>query len=96
MTSPFRLFEVYRTDETRIETLGALLGWGCQFPSGTCIVEWNLEAFPEDDRLDNEHTSRYGSIADVEQGTGGQVEFVEADVGFDPEKSRLDTAPGDT
>lgn len=70
-------FRVYRTDETRIETGGELLGWGAAFPTGECAVMWNREAFEPDDRLDHEHMSLYGSIADVEQGTGGSVEMLD-------------------
>ncbi len=70
----FRRFRVFRDGErTRIDTDDGLLGWGCQFPSGVCIVDWRLEAFPEEDRLDHPHTSRYGSPDDVEQGTGGVI-----------------------
>jgi DUF1365 family protein len=69
-----RLFRVYRDDgRTRIDTDSSVLGWGVQFPSGLCVVDWNLKAFPEEDRLDNPHLSQYGSIEDVEQGTGGAV-----------------------
>lgn len=69
-------FRVLRDDErTRVKVDGSLLGWGARFPSGTCIVEWNLEAYPPEDRLEHNHISQYGSVDDVEQGTGGRVEF---------------------
>lgn len=77
MSETFRRFYVYRSDETRLETEGDLLGWGCEYPSGICVVDWNLEAFPPEDRLDHRHVSQYGSIEDVEQGTGGFVEVVD-------------------
>lgn len=73
----FRRFWVYRTGQTRLETKDDLLGWGCEFPRGLCVVDWNLNAFPEENRLDHDHQSRYGSIDDVEQGTGGVVVFTE-------------------
>jgi len=60
-------------DRTRVDTDADLMGWGVQFPSDTCYVGWNLEAYPPEDRLDNEHVSQYGSLDDVEQGTGGNV-----------------------
>jgi len=70
----FLAFRVFRDeDRTRIDVDGDVLGWGVEFPSGECYVEWNLEAFPEDDRLDHDHVSIYGSRDDVEQGTGGNV-----------------------
>jgi len=73
----FTLFAVYfDEDRTRVDTDGDLMGAGFQLPTGTCYVWWHLEAYPPEDRLDHEHVSRYGSIADVEQGTGGVVETV--------------------
>ena len=75
--SSFQTFRVCRdSDRTRIDVDDDLLGWGVRFPSGTCYVEWNRDAFPEDDRLDHDHVSQYGSLADVEQGTGGIVTAV--------------------
>lgn len=68
-----RYFRVLRTDATRIKTDGALLGWGVEFPCGTCVVDWNRQAFPPEDQLDHPHLSQYGSFADVEQGTGGKI-----------------------
>lgn len=60
-------------ERTRVDGVDDLLGWGVQFPSGTCYVEWNRGAFPPDDRLSHDHVSRYGSLSDVEQGTGGMI-----------------------
>lgn len=74
------VFQVlFDPDRTRIDIgEGAVMGWGVQFPSGDCIVDWNREAYPEEDRLDHAHLSFYGSIDDVEQGTGGIVEMEKA------------------
>ena len=68
-----KIYRVLRTDETRIDVDEDVLGWGVEFPSGLCVVDWNREAFPEDDRLDHPHLSQYGSLEDVEQGTGGRI-----------------------
>jgi hypothetical protein len=74
----FTAFYVFRDeDRTRIDVDGDVLGWGVEFPSGWCVVDWNRDAFPEDDRLDHSHLSQYGSIRDVEQGTGGKVSIAE-------------------
>jgi hypothetical protein len=74
MSASVRLFRVVRNEErTRIDTDGNILGWGVEFPSGLCFVDWNREAYPPEDRLDHTHISQYGSRADVEQGTGGDV-----------------------
>lgn len=70
----FRTFRVVESEETRIDVDDDLLGWGVQFPdSGDCYVEWFRGAFPEEDRLEEPHVSKYGCLEDVEQGTGGAV-----------------------
>jgi hypothetical protein len=72
-----RTFRVYQDDRTRIDVDDELLGWGVVFPDGAGVfVAWNRDAFDEDDRLEHPHVSQYGSLADVEQGTGGSVEEV--------------------
>lgn len=71
------VFRVVRDEErTRVETDDDVLGWGVDFPSGEIIVDWNLEAYPPEDRLNHSHISQYGSFHDVEQGTGGNVEVI--------------------
>lgn len=70
-----RLYRVlFNEERTRIDTDHDVMGWGIQFPSGLCYVDWNREAYPPEDRLDNPHVSEYGSLDDVRQGTGGDVE----------------------
>ena len=67
----------FDSERTRVDTEGWLMGWGVQFqPSGQCALYWYRDAYPEEDRLDNPHISLYGSLADVEQGTGGDVEVL--------------------
>ncbi|MWG36945.1 hypothetical protein [Halomarina oriensis] len=69
------LFRVLRDeDRTRVETRDDVMGWGVQFPTGQCYVDWYREAYAPEDRLDNPHVSIYGSLSDVEQGTGGTVQ----------------------
>lgn len=77
-----RVFRVFGSDRTRLDTDGGVLGWGVEFPNGDCIVDWNRTAFPKENRLDNPHLSQYGSLADVEQGTGGDVEIEHAHTGY--------------
>lgn len=77
MTRSIEVFRVLRdSDRTRVETNGDVLGWGVRFPCGRCYVDWNRKAYPEGDRLDHPHISEYGSIPDVEQGTGGEYETI--------------------
>jgi len=72
--SEITTFKVMPSEETRIETKpNEPLGWGAEFPCGMCMVDWNRTVFAPEDRLDHPHISQYGSLADVEQGTGGEV-----------------------
>lgn len=77
------LFRVmFNEDRTRLDTDHDVMGWGVKFPSGHCYVDWNLDAYAPEDRLDNPHVSVYGSLEDVEQGTGGDVDpFYEHETG---------------
>jgi hypothetical protein len=78
LSKKIRFFRVLRDeDRTRIDVDGEVLGWGVQFPSGACHVDWNRQVYPPEDRLDHPHISQYGSFDDVEQGTGGAVEVLE-------------------
>jgi len=77
--SEMKVFRVDRDeDRTRVDTDGDTLGWGMQYPSGMCMVDWNREAYPQEDRLQHPHISQYGSFADVEQGTGGSITVIDS------------------
>lgn len=77
MNADITLFRVVRDeDRTRVETEQSVLGWGVQFRSGHCYIDWNRNAYSEEDRLDHPHVSGYGSFDDVEQGTGGTIECI--------------------
>ena len=56
---------------------GALLALGADMPNAGVYVDWNNDAWPEDDQLEQPHVSDYGTVADLEQATGGVVEVVE-------------------
>jgi len=73
-----RLLRVcFESERTRVDIDGWLMGFGVQFyPSGRCVLHWNRDAYPEKDRLDHPHVSLYSSLADVKQGTGGDVEQI--------------------
>jgi len=74
----YRVFRVWPSEDTRLDVEDDVLGWGVQFPSGECYVEWNRMVFDEDDQLEHPHVSRYGSLNDVEQGTGGTITEIQA------------------
>jgi hypothetical protein len=77
-------FHVRRSTNTRVTTEGELLGWGIKFPEGGCYVAWKRDVFAPEDRLEHPHVSVYGSVEDVEQGTGGTVDpLTDLPVGVD-------------
>lgn len=53
-----------------------ILGIGVDFPNHDVYVDWNLEAFG-DDQLDNAHVSIYGSLEDLAQVTDGEIEHLD-------------------
>lgn len=74
------VFRVVESDDTRIDlgpAGGDVMGWGVKLPCGRIYVDWNRKAYSPDDRLEHPHVSIYGSLDDVEQGTGGDVEELE-------------------
>lgn len=70
---PLQIVTVRRSEDTRVDVEDDLLGRGVQFPDGTVVMGWYRDAYPEADRLDHPHISQYGSIEDVEQGSGGDL-----------------------
>lgn len=71
------IVRITRSDRTRIDIDDDLMGRGVRFPSGMVVMEWYRGAYPPEDRLDEPHQSIYGSLEDVKQGTGGDVEIEE-------------------
>lgn len=67
---------------------GNVLGIGIVFPEAGVYVDWRREAFP--DQLEHPHVSEYGSVEDLQQATGNDVEVVETyEAGVDV-KQKLD------
>lgn len=60
-----------RAEATEVDVIAA----GAQLPSGTIYIEWNREAFAEGERAEHPVTSRYETVADAEQATGGDLVF---------------------
>jgi hypothetical protein len=67
---------VQEGDEGPVEA-GALLGIGTDMPNAGVYVDWNIDAWPDDEQLAEPHISDYGTVEDLEQATGGSVEVVE-------------------
>jgi len=60
------------------DSTGNVRAFGTRLPSGTAVLEWNLTAWPEDERLSEDHQSTYGCIEDVQQVADGGVEWIDA------------------
>lgn len=85
-----RLFQI--VNEGAIEDVDGdeVLGWGVRFPSGLLVLDWRLEAFPEEIRLEEPHLSLYGSLEDLEVAIGGRVEdlYIGEPTGFSVQNPR--------
>ena len=57
---------------------GDTVAAGALMSSGQVVVEWNREAFPEDERTEGPTLSIYRDVDDAEEATGGTVEIGEA------------------
>ena len=54
-----------------------LMAYGCVFPSGTVMIEWNPSYWNEGERLSHDHHSIYGSVADVKKVTDCEVRMLD-------------------
>lgn len=76
------IFRIIAPDDGDYES--DLLGMGVDMPNHDVYVDWHLEAFG-DDALDNPHVSIYGSLADLNQVTDGDIDSlgtVSSDIEF--------------
>jgi hypothetical protein len=71
------VFEIVQEGEEGPVADGALLGVGADMPNAGVYVDWNIDAWPDDEQLAEPHVSDYGSIEDLEQATGGTVRVIE-------------------
>jgi len=69
------VFRVTAADDDDTDYDGDLLGMGVDFPEHDVYVDWRRDAFP--DALDDPHVSVYGSIDDLEQATGNDIEALD-------------------
>jgi len=84
------IFRIVQPEDSGMDLDGDVMGVGVDMPNAGVYVDWKIKAWPEDEQLDEAHVSDYGSVGDLEQATGGEVEHletVEADVaGADPDR----------
>jgi hypothetical protein len=73
------IFDVFRDNESTEKEQAvedeALVARGVRFPSGRLVVEWNREAFAEDEQSEGAIQTHYEKIEDVEQASSGVVAF---------------------
>jgi hypothetical protein len=55
---------------------GDLLGMAVDFPEHDVYVDWRRDAFP--DALEDPHVSIYGSVEDLQQATGNEIESLDS------------------
>lgn len=70
---PLTLLTVLPPEDRSNYYLDEFLGRGVRCPSGLIVLDWNLDAYPAEDRLDKPHQSFYWTLGDLERVTGGEV-----------------------
>lgn len=84
------LFELIATEEQEEFETGARLGIGVEFPNSGVYVDWNIDAWPEEERLDGPHVSDYATIDDAKKVAQGEVRELSAnDLGSGTGNSNL-------
>ena len=72
------LFELVATEDQEDFETGARLGVGVDFPNSGVYVDWNIGAWPEDERLDGPHVSEYATVEDAQTVAQGEVRELQA------------------
>lgn len=73
--------DVYRIVQTEAEgpaEEGALLGVAVDMPNAGVYVDWNIDAWPDDEQLTGAHVSDYDNLDDLAQVTAGELEQVQS------------------
>jgi len=71
------VFRIVQDEDGDMDLKGDLMGVGVDFPNAGVYVDWRIDAWPDDEQLNEPHVSDYGSIDDLEQATGDVVEHLE-------------------
>jgi len=75
------LFRIVQTDGDGPGDMGDELGVGVRFPDSGVYVDWNVDAWPDDERLSGPHVSEYDSIDDANTVAQGEIEELEISAG---------------
>jgi transcription termination factor NusB len=70
------VFRITAAEDDDTDYNGDLLGMGVDFPEHDVYVDWRRDAFP--DALDDPHVSIYGSVDDLQQATGNEIESLDS------------------
>ncbi|WP_197425388.1 XkdF-like putative serine protease domain-containing protein [Halobacterium sp. CBA1126] len=70
------VFRITASEDDDTDYNGDLLGMGVDFPEHDVYVDWRRDAFP--DALEDPHVSIYGSVEDLQQATGNDIESLDS------------------
>jgi len=61
-----------------------VLGLVVELPNGGVYADWNIDAWPDDEQLQDPHVSIYGSLDDFEQVSEGRLDRLGTVDAYDP------------
>lgn len=70
------VFQVTQPEDSDLELDGDCMGIGIDFPNAGVYVDWHIDAWPDDEQLEDPHVSDYGTVEDLEQATEGVVDVL--------------------
>lgn len=71
------VLEVRQNDDDGPGEDGDLLGMGVDMPNADVYIDWNIDAWPDDQQLSDAHVSIYGTVEGLAQATGNDVDVVD-------------------
>lgn len=72
------VYRIVQPDEEGPAEPGDLLGVAVGMPNAGVYVDWNIDAWPDDEQLSGAHVSDYDNLDDLEQVTAGDLEAAES------------------
>lgn len=70
------VFRVVTSDDDDRDYNDDVLGVGVDFPNAGVYVDWNIDAWPDGEQLAGPHVSDYDSMADLQQVSEGDIEYL--------------------
>jgi phage portal protein BeeE len=84
------VFRIVADGESEMFDPGAVLGIGVDFPNDAVYVDWNVDAWPEDEALGGSHVSIYDTIEDAQKVAQGEIQHMDT-IDADVVKEFVDT-----